>query len=145
MGANQSRPSDAAVNEKLVERLQALQMKHDRSISEKDGFVVVGGEARKLMLYNMKISFPDRPAAPKYTAITKHQQDISAGAVQEWEKELMEDPKVYKESLWYSNLLTEAKESPCSRSPELQLRQRRPVLAISNNLRHAEIQYKDSS
>jgi bleomycin hydrolase len=48
MGANQSRPSDAAINEKLVERLQALQMKHERSTSEKDGFVVVGGESRKI-------------------------------------------------------------------------------------------------
>lgn len=48
MGANQSRPSDAAINEKLVERLQALQMKDERSISEKDGFVVVGDEPRKL-------------------------------------------------------------------------------------------------
>jgi bleomycin hydrolase len=46
MGANQSRPSDAAVNEKLIERLQALQMKDERSTSEKDGFVVVGGDDR---------------------------------------------------------------------------------------------------
>ncbi|KAF2036787.1 peptidase C1B, bleomycin hydrolase [Setomelanomma holmii] len=76
MGANQSRPSDAAINEKLLERLQALHMKEERSTSEKDGFVVVGGEA-----------------PPKYTPITKHQQDISATAIGEWEKELMEDPK----------------------------------------------------
>ncbi|KAH7068702.1 peptidase C1B, bleomycin hydrolase [Paraphoma chrysanthemicola] len=76
MGANQSRPSDAAINEKLMERLQALHMKDDRGTSEKDGFVVVGGEA-----------------PPKYTPITKHQQDISALAIGEWEKELMEDPK----------------------------------------------------
>lgn len=47
MGANQSRPSDAAINEKLIERLQALHMKDERSTSEKDGFVVVGGEARR--------------------------------------------------------------------------------------------------
>jgi bleomycin hydrolase len=46
MGANQSRPSDAAVNEKLLERLQALHMKDGRIMNEKDGFVVVGGEAR---------------------------------------------------------------------------------------------------
>lgn len=49
MGANQSRPSgpsDAAINEKLIERLQALQMKDERAISEKDGYVVVGGDAR---------------------------------------------------------------------------------------------------
>jgi bleomycin hydrolase len=48
MGANQSRPSDAAVNEKLMERLQALHMKDERPMNEKDGFVVVGGESRML-------------------------------------------------------------------------------------------------
>jgi bleomycin hydrolase len=46
MGSNQSRPSDAAVNEKLMERLQALHVKDERPMNEKDGFVVVGGEAR---------------------------------------------------------------------------------------------------
>lgn len=48
MGANQSRPSDAAVNEKLRERLQALHMDEERATSEKDGFVHVAGEARML-------------------------------------------------------------------------------------------------
>lgn len=46
MGANQSRPSDAAVNEKLMERLQAMHMNDERATSEKDGFVHVAGEAR---------------------------------------------------------------------------------------------------
>lgn len=46
MGSNQSRPSDAATNEKLLERLQAMHMKDERSMNEKDGFVVVDGEAR---------------------------------------------------------------------------------------------------
>ncbi|OAK96145.1 bleomycin hydrolase [Phaeosphaeriaceae sp. SRC1lsM3a] len=76
MGANQSRPSDAAINEKLVERLQALQMKDERRTSEKDGFVMVGDDA-----------------PPRYTPTTKHQRDVSATAVEGWEKELMEDPK----------------------------------------------------
>jgi bleomycin hydrolase len=48
MGATPSRPSDAAINEKLIERLQALQMKNDRDVSEKDGYIVVGGDARML-------------------------------------------------------------------------------------------------
>lgn len=48
MGANQTRPSDAAINEKLIERLQALHMKDDRTMNEKDDFIVVGGGARKL-------------------------------------------------------------------------------------------------
>ncbi|KAI8935273.1 hypothetical protein NX059_007861 [Plenodomus lindquistii] len=76
MGSNQSRPSDVAINEKLIERLQALQVKNDRSMNEKDGFVVVDGEA-----------------PPKYTPNVKYRQDVSAAAIQEWEKELMEDPK----------------------------------------------------
>lgn len=46
MGANQSRPSDAAVNEKLRERLQALNIE-ERATSEKDGFVHVAGDARR--------------------------------------------------------------------------------------------------
>lgn len=50
MGSNQSRPSEAAVNEKLLERLQALNTKDDRPMNEKDGFVVVDGEARMLLL-----------------------------------------------------------------------------------------------
>lgn len=57
MGANQSRPSDAAINEKLVERLQALHMTDERSTSEKDGYVVVGGEARKpFSVFKAKVS-----------------------------------------------------------------------------------------
>ncbi|KAF2247937.1 peptidase C1B, bleomycin hydrolase [Trematosphaeria pertusa] len=76
MGSNQSRPSDAAVQEKLIERLQALQVKDDRSMNEKDGYIYVDSEAR-----------PNRPA------IVDHKQDVSAAAISEWEKELMEDPK----------------------------------------------------
>lgn len=46
MGANQSRPSDALVNEKLRERLQAFHMSEDRAVSEKDGFLHIAGDAR---------------------------------------------------------------------------------------------------
>lgn len=53
MGANQSRPSDAAVNEKLRERLQAMHMTEERATSEKDGFVHVSGEARMLGEYHL--------------------------------------------------------------------------------------------
>lgn len=45
MGANQSRPSDAAVDQQLLERLQALQLKAEMTTSEKDGYVYVGDEA----------------------------------------------------------------------------------------------------
>lgn len=46
MGSNQSRPSDAAIQEKLLERLQALQLKDERSMNEKDGYVYVDNGAR---------------------------------------------------------------------------------------------------
>jgi bleomycin hydrolase len=56
MGANVSRPSgDAAINEKLLERLQALHVKDERSTSEKDGYVLVGGDAR-MYLDVMRVS-----------------------------------------------------------------------------------------
>ncbi|KAF2796939.1 peptidase C1B, bleomycin hydrolase [Melanomma pulvis-pyrius CBS 109.77] len=79
MGANQSRPSDAAVQEKLIERLQALQIKddNDRSMNEKEGYIYIDSDAR----------------APKHTSIAAYKQDVSAAAISEWEKELMEDPK----------------------------------------------------
>jgi hypothetical protein len=53
MGANQSRPSDAAVNDRLRERLQALHMNEDRAMSEKDGFVHVAGDARMALKDNI--------------------------------------------------------------------------------------------
>ncbi len=48
MGANQSRPADAAINEKLLERLHALQMKDERPMNEKEGYVVVGEASCKI-------------------------------------------------------------------------------------------------
>lgn len=47
MGAGYSRPSDAAVNEKLRERLQALNMNEERATSEKDGFIHVAADTRR--------------------------------------------------------------------------------------------------
>lgn len=81
MGANQSRPSNyantsnsAAIDAQLLERLHAMRMRDDNN--EKDGFVVIGGDA-----------------PPKYTPLVRHEQDVSAAQVGQWEKELMEDPK----------------------------------------------------
>ncbi|KAF2130220.1 bleomycin hydrolase [Dothidotthia symphoricarpi CBS 119687] len=76
MGANQSRPSEAVVNEQLLERLQALHMKAETTTNEKDGYVYIDGES-----------------PPKYPSIARSQQDVSAAAIGQWEKELMEDPK----------------------------------------------------
>lgn len=58
MGATQSRPSDAAVNEKLRERLQALHMNEERATSEKDGFIHVAGDARKFFRGNNPKDMP---------------------------------------------------------------------------------------
>jgi bleomycin hydrolase len=47
MGANQSKPSDAAIQEKLIERLQALQVKDDVCVNEKEGYVCVENNSSK--------------------------------------------------------------------------------------------------
>ena len=124
MGNNQSRPSDAAVNEKLMERLQALHMKDERPMNEKDGFVVVGGESRTL--HGVENGIPSLTVeAPRYTPGVKYQQDVSAASVSEWEKELMEDPKVLHTALILSptylcrtaslsQLLAPTLPTPCS-------------------------------
>ncbi|KAF2003685.1 peptidase C1B, bleomycin hydrolase [Amniculicola lignicola CBS 123094] len=75
MGSAQSKPSDAAIQAKLLERLQALRVKEDRPIDEKD-YVYIEGSPRT------------RQSAP-----LAHKQDVSMSAIGEWEKELMEDPK----------------------------------------------------
>ncbi|PSN73565.1 bleomycin hydrolase [Corynespora cassiicola Philippines] len=75
MGVNQSKPSDSAIQEKLMERLQAMHIKEDRPINEKEGYVYVESD----------------PRPPRYTAT--HRQDVSAEAIGAWEKELLEDPK----------------------------------------------------
>ncbi|ORY13049.1 bleomycin hydrolase-like protein [Clohesyomyces aquaticus] len=75
MGASNSKVSEVAIQEKLVERLQALQMRSDTQVVDKD-YVYINGEA-----------------PPRYTPIVSHKPDVSAVAIQEWEKELMADPK----------------------------------------------------
>ena len=142
MGNNQSRPSVAAVNEKLMERLQALHIKDERPMNEKDGFVVVGGEARTL--YGVENGIPSLTVeAPRYTPGVKYQQDVSAASVSEWEKELMQDPKVLHTALVLSptyRLL----EPPRPRSSQLQLCQRRALIPIRCHRRHPEVQHQDS-
>jgi bleomycin hydrolase len=76
MGSNQSTQSDATINAKLLERLQTLRVNEDRAMTEKDGYVHVDSEA-----------------PPKYTPLVRKQKDISASSIEQWEKELMQDPK----------------------------------------------------
>lgn len=52
MGANQSRPSDAAIQEKLIERLQALQIKDDIRVNEKEGYICIENDTRKATAFN---------------------------------------------------------------------------------------------
>ncbi|KAF2262738.1 bleomycin hydrolase [Lojkania enalia] len=78
MGSINTKPSaaEADIREQLLERLQALHMSNDKPFDEKDDYVHVGGEAR-----------------PKNASEIPHKQDVSAAAIKEWEKELMQDPK----------------------------------------------------
>lgn len=56
MGAEQSKQAEATIHHKLLERLQAFNMhdhkyldeKHDRFLSERDDYVVVGGEEARM-------------------------------------------------------------------------------------------------
>lgn len=73
MGSYQSRPSDAAIQEELMERLHALHVKaSETSYNEKDGYIHIDNS----------------------TPNVAHQSDVSAAAISKWEKELLEDPKV---------------------------------------------------
>ncbi|KAF2690066.1 peptidase C1B, bleomycin hydrolase [Lentithecium fluviatile CBS 122367] len=76
MGSNQSRPSDADIQEQLLERLHALHIKDDKGMNEKDGYVYIDNEARRAQ-----------------TPVVAHKQHVSTVAIGEWEKELMQDPK----------------------------------------------------
>lgn len=52
MGSDQSKQSEAAVNDKLLERLHALNMNHDKYaqyLREKEEYVVVEGEGEARM------------------------------------------------------------------------------------------------
>ncbi|KAF2199824.1 bleomycin hydrolase [Delitschia confertaspora ATCC 74209] len=79
MGAQQSKLPEPADREKVLERLEAqletLKLSHNTRVVDNE-YVYLGGEA-----------------PPQYTPIIAHKQDISASTIQEWEKELMEDPK----------------------------------------------------
>ena len=92
MGSSQSKVPDAVIQEKLLERLQALHMKNDAPLLDKD-YVYVEGESRKSSVITARIK-TDRISAPGYTPFAVHKQDVSATTLGEWEKELMEDPKV---------------------------------------------------
>ncbi|KAH6633222.1 bleomycin hydrolase [Boeremia exigua] len=76
MGAQQSIPSDAAINEKLRERLQAFNLNEERVMSEKDGFVHVADNA-----------------PPRFSPLSRHVKTVSTKDAGEWERKVMEDPK----------------------------------------------------
>ena len=105
MGADQSRPSDDdSVNEKLIQRLQALNMKDEKYFRERDEYVVIGEEEARMSC--LVLSCPALPCpacrcprlttrpAPQYTPRVKYQANVSIKSVAQWEEELMADPKV---------------------------------------------------
>lgn len=75
MGNSQSTPSDAAVQEKLVEQLSALQLKNRVRRQELEKEYV-------------KLDFADSPPAYRDGS-----QTVSISTAEQWEKELLEDPK----------------------------------------------------
>ena len=59
MGSDQSKQSDeAAINDKLLERLQALNMHHDKYMNEKDGYIVVEEEQGDARMYLICSALP---------------------------------------------------------------------------------------
>lgn len=81
MGTSQSKASEAAVREQLVERLAALDLKiKQQQYTLSDDF-----EKDYVLLQNTN------EAPPSYGP--RH-QDISISAAQQWQRELLSDPKV---------------------------------------------------
>jgi bleomycin hydrolase len=93
MGANQSRPTDAAIQEKLLERLQALQVKDDIRINEKEDYVCVDNHKSMYIgaLSNARLIVTQGHSS---TPLASYRQDVSTSTIGEWEKELLEDAKV---------------------------------------------------
>jgi len=73
MGASQSKLPEPIVQEKLAERLQALLVKDTQHESEKD-YVYIEQEQR--------------------LSSSKYSPTVSISTAEQWEKELLEDPKV---------------------------------------------------
>ena len=93
MGSSQSKLPEPAVGEKLAERLHAMEVKESRNELEK-GYVYLEGEQRALS--ESYALFESPPAynlyvAPQYSPCSS---TISISTAEQWEKELMEDPKV---------------------------------------------------
>lgn len=72
MGASESKLPEPVIEEKLMERLRALEVKESRVEAEKE-YVYV-----------------DDQTSPQ----TKYSSDVSINTAEQWEKELLEDPKV---------------------------------------------------
>ena len=75
MGNNQSTLPEAAVGEKLAERLEALEVKESKQEAERD-YVYIEKDMEQPS---------SSPCSPT----------VSISTAEKWEKELMEDPKVF--------------------------------------------------
>ena len=115
MGNSQSKALEPAISEKLTERLQALEVKENRFELDK-GYVYINGEECEYALsYWFWILTPS--LVPPYHP---YSSTVSIGTAEQWEKKLMEDPKVSSDSRSASipPHLT-ASEPPCPLRPEL--------------------------
>ena len=81
MGASQSKASEAAIRQQLVERLAAL----DLELKQQEAAPMYSVEKDYVMLQCAN----EEP--PSYGP---REQDISITAAQKWQKELLADPKV---------------------------------------------------
>ena len=72
MGASQSKLPEPVIEEKLLERLRALEVKESRVESEKD------------YVYLDDHKIPQKDYSPS----------VSISTTEQWEKELLDDPKV---------------------------------------------------
>ena len=73
MGASQSKLPEPVVQKELAERLQALEVKDVHHESDKD-YVYINKEQK--------------------LSTSKYSSTVSINAAEQWEKELLEDPKV---------------------------------------------------
>ena len=81
MGPAQSKLPESAMSEALAERLEALEVKEISQEMDKDYVYVRGGAPNTMHTFSPQVTQPWSPT-------------LSVSVAEQWEKELMEDPKV---------------------------------------------------
>lgn len=120
MGSSQSKLPEPFVQEKLAERLQALEIQENHAEGEKE-YVYVGKEEK--------------------TPIRDYSPTLSISAAEQWEKELLQDPKVnrHRVSSFEFRILIHIPESSRSLRIVLQRCQECSVTTVSEYCRYSEL------